>query len=103
MFVKGMSGTERDAFEASILEMRGKTSKINTVNIRAKLCALSICDEGGKLLFSAADVKKLGKKSAQALDHVFEVAQRLSAITNEDVEELAEEMDASPSSGSASD
>jgi hypothetical protein len=40
-------------------------------------------------MFSDQDVTKLGKKSARALDRVFDVSQRLSGITKEDVEDLA--------------
>ena len=39
VFVKGMSGTERDQFEASITEQRGKDARVNMANIRAKLSA----------------------------------------------------------------
>lgn len=103
VFVKGMSGTERDRFEASIVEQRGKNAKVSMENIRAKLAAESICDEDGNRLFSIEDINALGEKSASALQRVFDVAQRLSGITGEDVEELTEEMDANPSGGSASD
>ena len=34
----------------------------------------------------------LGAKSAAALDRIYDVATRLSGITDEDVEEMAEEM-----------
>ena len=102
VFVKGMSGTERDTFEASIVESRGKSPKVNMANIRAKLAAVSICDEDGKKLFTSKDVAALGKKSANALSRVFDVAQRLSGITEDDIEELSDEME-NPSDGSASD
>ncbi len=103
LFVKGMSGIERDTFEASIVEQRGKSAKVNMANIRAKLAAQSICDKDGKRLFTQKDVTALGKKSALALQRVFDVAQVLSGITADDVEELAEELENNPSDGSASD
>lgn len=103
VFVKGMTGTERDRFEASIVEQRGKDTKVNMVNIRAKLASETICDKEGVRLFSIKDAKALGKKSASALQRVFDVAQRLSGITGDDLDELSEEMEANPSNGSASD
>jgi len=93
VYVKGMTGTERDQFESSIVQQRGKSHNVNMVNIRAKLSSQAICDRAGKRLFSDADVKALGAKSATALQRVFDVAQRLSGITSEDVEELAEEQE----------
>ncbi len=103
VMVKSMSGTERDKFEASIMVQKGKRQQLDMSNIRAKVCALSICDEQGRLIFSPADIKELGKKSAAALSRVFSVAQELSGISSDDLEEYTEELEASPSEGSASD
>jgi len=93
VYVRALTGTERDAFEASVVEQRGKSTKMNLRNIRAKLVALTVVDEEGTRLFSDADVKLLGQKSAAALDKLFEVAQRLSGLRDEDVEELAKNSD----------
>lgn len=103
VYVRGMSGLERDAFETSIVQQRGKSQQVNLSNIRAKLCATSICDESGKLLFTPGDVNELGKKSAIALQRVFEVAQKLSGIGADDIDELAEGLKESPFDGSPSD
>jgi len=89
VYVRTLTGTERDAFEASVVEQRGKSTKMNLRNIRAKLVALTVVDEEGNRIFSDADVGQLGKKSAVVLDRLFEVAQRLSGLKDEDVEELA--------------
>ena len=103
VWVRGMTGSERDSFEMAVVEQRGKKTAVNMNNMRAKLCSRSICDEGGKLLFSEADVHKLGEKSAAALSRIFMVAQRLSGITETDVKELAEELEENPFEGSPSD
>jgi len=89
VLVRALTGAERDAFEQSIVEQKGKSTKMNLQNMRAKLVALTVVDEGGNRLFTDADAKLLGKKSALALNRVFEVAQKLSGLTPEDVEELA--------------
>ena len=103
VFVKGMTGAERDSFEASIVETRGKNTKVNMQNIRAKLVAYSACDKEGTLLFEPKDIKDLGKKSAAALQRVFDKASELSGISEKDIGELAEGLDENPSDGSASD
>lgn len=87
--VRGLTGAERDAFEQSIVEQRGKNTRMNLRNIRAKLVALCCVDEQGNRIFTDDDVELLGKKSAAALNRIFEVAQRLSGLRPEDVEELA--------------
>ena len=94
VWVQAMTGTERDAFEESILDIKktGKgqftTSRILT-NIRAKLCARCIVDEEGARVFSDADMEALGTKSAKALDRVFPVAQHLNGLDAGDIDELA--------------
>ncbi len=87
--VRALTGAERDAFEQSIVETRGKNTRLNLRNIRAKLVALCCVDENGNRLFKDEDAEALGRKSAAALNRVFEVAQRLSGLRPEDVEELA--------------
>jgi hypothetical protein len=89
VMVRGLSASERDAFEGSIIELRGKERKLHLENIRAKLASLTMVDEQGERLFTDAEVAALGKKSAQAVQRVFEAAQRLSGISETDVEELA--------------
>jgi hypothetical protein len=86
--VKGLTGSERDAFEESCVSGKGKNASFKMTNIRAKLVAKTVVDEKGELIFKEADVEALGKKSGAALDRVFSVAQRISGITKEDIEEL---------------
>lgn len=102
IYVKGLTGSERDKFEAGILELHGTEQKVNLVNIRAKLCAFSICDEGGKRLFTEEDIAALSKKSAAALTRVFAVAQKLSGLGDAEVAELSEGVKV-PFDGSVSD
>ena len=85
VYVRTLTGTERDAFEQSMVT---KKDKPNLDNVRARFAVLTICDEAGVRLFTDADAKKLGEKSAAALDRVFAVAQRLNGFSSSDVEEL---------------
>lgn len=101
--VRGLTGAERDAFEASVVERQGKQSKLNMTNIRARFVALVVVDGEGKRLFSDADVAALGRKSGVALNRVFEVAQRLSGITETDMSELEKNSAGGQSDGSTSD
>lgn len=87
--VRGLTGAERDAFEASILTGKGKDRDVVLVNLRAKLVAMCIVDADGKRIFDDADAALLGAKSAAALQRVFDEASRLSGLTAEDAEQLA--------------
>ncbi len=104
--VRGMSGTERDAFEAaSLLPARGKhgTREVNLRNIRARLVACCAIDEQGDRLFGDDDLTWLGEKSGAALDRLADVAKRLSGLTSKDVDDLVKNSgsDQSDDSGTA--
>jgi len=90
--VRAMTAAERDAFEASILRQTKSGVQVEMVNLRARLCAMTIVDEDGKRIFSDSDVAELGKKSAAALQRVFDAAMRLSKFGNEDIQNLAENL-----------
>lgn len=89
VFVKALSGKERDAFEASMLKGAGKQQRVDAQNVRAKLCSLAICDAKGVRLFATKEaIDALGTKSASALSRVYKIASELSGVTEDDVEEL---------------
>jgi hypothetical protein len=103
VLVKSLTGAERDQYEAAIVEQKGRDTKVNMRNARARLVALSVVDEEGKRLFSPNDVSLLGAKSAAALQRVFNVSMRLSGISAEDVRELTEDLEENPFEDSPSD
>jgi hypothetical protein len=80
-----LTGTERDQLEASVV---GDGDRRDLVGLRAKYAALSIVDIDGKRVFTFEDVEALGRKSATALDRVFEVCLRLSRMSRGDMEKL---------------
>jgi hypothetical protein len=94
VLVRGLTGKQRDGLEASMIEGKGKNANVNLMNLRAKLVARSVVDEDNKRVFEDADIPALTEKSAVALNRVYEVAQRLSGITQEDVDELTKNSEA---------
>lgn len=103
VLVRGLTGTQRDEFEELSLVRRGKRREVNLRNMRSRLVAASVVDPvSGKKIFREEDVPALGDKSAAALQRVFNVAMRLSGISDEDVEELAKNSDDAQSDDSGS-
>ena len=94
--VRGMTGSERDAWE--LLQLDDK----KPADIRATLLAFTIVDEKGALVFQPEEISALGKKSAKALQRVFRVAQKLSRITEADVKELEKNSSGAPAGDSPS-
>ena len=88
VFVRELTGNERDQYEASLLTLRGTSASLHLQNARAKLVVMSAVDEEGKRLFSMADVAALGKKSAAALDRLATVASKLSGLSEADMSQL---------------
>ncbi len=102
--IKTISGTERDEFEASTVKMKNGRSEQNMENFRARFLSLCIIDEDGKRLFpNKTDIQYLGRKSVKALQRVFNAAQELNSMTDEDVDGLTEDFDKDRDEDSTSD
>lgn len=96
--IRTMSASERDKWESDTYA----DGKVNTLDFRARFCALCIVDEQGARLFTDEEVSALGRKSAAALQRVFNEAQALNALSNKDVKELEGNSDAAPEGGNSS-
>ena len=88
VLVRGLTGRQRDEFEATLIERRGKKMVTNTANARARLVVWCLVDEHGNRMFGDGDAEEMGEHSAAALNRVYEVAARLSGMTDEDLDEL---------------
>jgi hypothetical protein len=102
VLVRGMTGSQRDLFERTVVQTKGKNVEANFENFRAKLLIWTVVDAEGTRLFRETDVVALGKKSAAAMSRVAEVASRLSGLSTEDVEELTESLKEAPSEDTGS-
>jgi hypothetical protein len=100
--VRGMTGVERDAFEASCFEGRGRKRDFNMRNLRSKMVAYCVVEEDGSRTFSDADVIALGEARADVIDRLFGIAQRLSGMRDEDVDELGIGSATTPASATGS-
>lgn len=100
--VLGMSGTERNAYQSSLVVLgpNGSVQRMNMADQLAKLVAKSVVGEDFERLFSDNEVKELGKKNGAVLERIGQVAQRLSGLRKEDVEAKAGNSDAAPSGAS---
>lgn len=83
VYVRELTAAQRDEWEAELQDFPAARR-----NARAKLAALTVCDANRRLLFSASDVEALGRKSAGALQRVFNAALRLNRVSRLDLAEL---------------
>lgn len=101
--VRVISGEERDAFEQTQARMSHRDNYGFMRNTRARMVAMFACDAEGNRLFSDADATALGKKSAVALNRVFDAGRVMNGYTHEDIKELEGNSEDALSEGSGSD
>lgn len=85
VYVRILTGLERDKLEKAIWDSRNKPIK---VSLRARLVSLAACNDEGKRLFTDEDAVGLGQKSSAALDRVFAAAQKINRMTPDDIQAL---------------
>ena len=88
--LRTLTSGERDKFESDSMIQKGANTRMNLVNMRARLIVLCAVDEGGHRIFRNEDVTALGAKSSLALDRLFNEARKLNGMSQEDVAELTE-------------
>ncbi|MER7963609.1 hypothetical protein [Streptomyces ardesiacus] len=101
----GMSGTERNAYQSSLVVLGpdGKPSRMNMADQLAKLVAKCLVGEDFERLFTDKEVKALGAKNGAVLERLGQVAQRLSGLRKEDVEDAEGKSEPTPNDDSSSD
>jgi len=103
VLVRGLTARERGQFMAMLVDQRKGGNRTRLEDLQVRLCAMSIVDEQGRRMFSDSELSLLARKSARALQPIFEVAQRLSGLSDEQVEELSGNSEETPSDDSLSD
>jgi len=95
VYVRQMTGRERDNFEQSLIkenkDLKGNVTGYDRAlgDFRAKLAVVTVCDEEGKALFLPSDYSLLSQNmSAKRLELIVNAAQKLNAISEEDKEAL---------------
>ena len=95
IFVKELTATEKDQLEQSMvtvdMNQKDKNKAVTTSlsNFKAKIVALSVCNEKGEPLLQFTDYKTLGDNmSSKRMEIIAEAAQSLNKITKEDQEEI---------------
>lgn len=102
VFLRALTGEERDAFEAESIIGKGKNKEVNMKNLRARLIARCVVDPVDKKMpmFTKSDVEALGKKSSKALDRIYSKATEMNGLSDDDVERLAKNSPSDQSEGS---
>lgn len=102
--MRGLSGSELTAYQEG-LTVRGRDGmpKPNTRHAMAKLIVLCAINEDGSPYFDRSETMKLDEAPARILMPLFESAQRLCGLTDDDFKELVENFGETPTDDSSSD
>jgi hypothetical protein len=108
VIVRGLTGDELDSFQGSIRQFRptfdgkGMEPVLVQDGMRAKLLVKCLVDEAGERLFTDQDAPALGAKNGSVIDRLYDVAARLSGLSEEEKAELEGNSETVPSDGSTS-
>ena len=108
VIVRGLTGDELDAFQGSIRQFRptfdgkGMEPVLIQEGMRAKLLVKCLVDEAGERLFTDQDAPALGAKSGTVIDRLYDVAARLSGLSEEERAELEGNSEAAKDDSSTS-
>jgi hypothetical protein len=101
--LQGMTGKQRDAWEGSLIVQKGNGKRrVNTANVRARLVVASAIEPDGSRAFTDEDAGWVGNLRVDVLTRLYEAAQRLSGVSDEDVDELGKSSAAADGSASSS-
>lgn len=104
--IQSLSGEDRDAYEAKQVALRnqGKDVELRLANFRAKLVAKCMVDPAtGERVFSDKQVQLLGRKNGRVIKRLYNIAQRLSGMTEESKEAAKGNSEGGQSGDSTSD
>lgn len=92
VYVRGMTGTERDRWEQTMLNDSKKSKGEVYDHMRASIVVRTVCDDKGNRLFSDDDIPRVSLMPAAVLDKMYGVGARLSGVSKDDAEELAKNL-----------
>jgi hypothetical protein len=94
VIVRGLTGDELDNFQGSVRQFRptfdgkGMETVLIQDGMRAKLLVKCLVDEAGERLFTDQDAPALGAKNGAVIDRLYDVASRLSGLSEEEKAEM---------------
>ena len=103
VWLRALSGKERDWFEDTITKIAERKGAVGTkLNLRGEFASLVISDSNGNKIFNPKDANALGEKSATALDRILVQGMKHSALTEESHKEAEDFFLAVPNKDSGS-
>lgn len=100
VLVCGLTAAAKNAYQASLVEIKGNSRKVRMENATAKLVVLTVVNRQRQRVFTDSDIERLGTKSAAALERLAKVANRLSGMDEAENAEILKNSEATQSGDS---
>ena len=103
-----MSGEDRDRWELSMMQADDSSERGFKLNFdaysRVRLVAMCLVDDNFNRIFVTKEqIEKLSQKSGKVMDLLYDVAQRVNGITDEDIDDLEKNSESAQNGDSGSD
>lgn len=103
VYMRTLSGKQRDEFTQLATDRRA-AKRFDIRGLKVRLVSMALCGKDGKLLFAGNDDEtKLNAKAGAAIDRLFQIAQRLSGLSDDELEEMTADFVEGPNARSGSD
>ena len=99
--MRGLTGAEVERYQQAVTSGNGK--QVSTKNAMARLIVISAVNDDGTPYFDPRDMLKLSQSPSWMLLQMFEVAGKLSGVTEDDVKEMTSDFDDAQTDSSPSD
>lgn len=85
--IRMMSALERQKVESVVQRMTEDNQAEVMAELKALVASIVVCDDNGKSIFKADDLRALGGKNHKALEAILKAVQGQAALTPDAVEE----------------
>ena len=101
LFVREMTGRERDVWDDSMVELHGDEVRLKARdNLTARLVVLTLVGADGKRIFADSDIAKVGELGSESLAVIYQASAKLNKLARDDIEDEAKNSTGATAEGS---
>jgi hypothetical protein len=89
IYVREMGATERAAYEGRLIEDKDLPLEQRMVRVKVLIAILCACDAGGARLWTLEQYDAVAAKNGEALNRIFDLANKVNRVTDAAIEEDA--------------
>lgn len=93
VYVRTLTAGDREKYESFMSGLKDKSGKLNLGTVRARLAALSLCDENGTRIYddSQASIDELNGKAGSVIERIFDAARKHNNMAGDELEAIEQD------------